>query len=382
MIFLLFILATIGVGTIWNWYWRQYYYAETKPDEVYYTYTADGWRLALSRYKSKKSDANKLPVLCCHGLGANSLTFDISSQYSFARALVASGREVWVLDLRGHGRSERARIFSKKKGCHWDIDTLVSQDVPAAIDFVIKKTKAEKLHWLGFSMGGILGYIHLCISDEDTLGEMPAKKIASAVMIGAALDYSKSASKFKLVKSLRVIAGLFPMVQLRAFITATIPFTGRFPNPFESFVVWSPNTDPKTFRRLAASGFDVMSTKLLVQLSTLFDEGGISSSGSSKKKYFDLLPRITTPVFSIAGSKDGQCPPEAVRKTHKHIGTNRKRMITMGRDSGHREDFGHADLIFGKESAKEVIPLIAEWLDDAEAKSTVPPIEKTQSKPA
>jgi len=367
MFVLVFLLALIGVTTIWNWYWRQYYFAETRPDAVYYTQTADGWRLALSYYAPRQRIPGMLPALCCHGLGANSLTFDISSKYSFARNLAASGRDVWVMDLRGHGRSEKARFFSRKKGARWDIDTLVREDVPAAISFVLARSGVKQLHWIGFSMGGILGYIHLGLTDEAPRDDLPKQKIASAVMLGAALDYSQSSSQFRLIKGLRVLGSFIPQVQLAPLIRATIPLAGRFRNPLESFIVWQPNTDPRSFRRLAASGFDVMSTRLLIQLSTLFDVGGIVSNDSPRKTYFECLSRITTPILSIAGSRDVQCPPDAVRRTHKYIGANTKRMVTMGRDSGHGDDFGHADLIFGRQAGKEVIPLISGWLAEHDA---------------
>ena len=277
-----------------------------------------------------------------------------------------------MLDLRGHGRSEKARFFSRNKGCHWDLDTLVKLDLPAAIDLVLKQTQAPQVHWIGFSMGGILGYVYLGLSDDDTLGHMPAKKIASAVMLGAALDYSHSKSFFRWVKSLRFLAPTIPMVQIAPLIRATIPFAGRIANPLEKIIVWPANTDPRTFRRLAASGFDGMSTRMLVQLSTLFDRGGLRSGTSNGMRYFDLLGKITTPIFSIAGSRDRQCPPDAVRLTHKHIGAKQKRMVTVGRDSGHREDFGHADLIFGKQSHREIVPLAAEWMKAAESTESQP----------
>ena len=52
------------------------------------------------------SDVHPVPVVLVHGMGGDGGTWD-----RFARALVARGRRVLVLDLRGHGRSARAGSY-------------------------------------------------------------------------------------------------------------------------------------------------------------------------------------------------------------------------------------------------------------------------------
>lgn len=366
------ILAVIGIMTVWNWYWHQKYQATTCPDEIHFATTADGWVIALSRYTPKNPKPDSMPILCCHGLGTNGLIFDLAPNQSFARGLAAAGFDTWVVELRGHGRSERGSIFSLKRPIRWDLDTFVQEDLPAAISYVRRKTKAAKIHYVGLSMGGIIGYLLMGATGEDTLGTSAGTAIASAAILGAGLDYSGTKSWYMPVGKLKFLAPMVPVVQTSPLVRATIPFIGRFHTPFERFMVQPQNMDPTAYRRLAASGYEPMSTNLLLQLSTLLEAGGLRSADSGRRRYVELLPHIKVPILTLAGSHDHQCPPRAVARTHKLLGSKSKRMITLGRDSGHRADFGHADLVCGIHSVKEVVPLIVEWFENHQQKIKTP----------
>ena len=156
--FLLCLLTFVGSIFIWIFWGHARYGTRPFPDTTEYTITRDGWRIALSRYKAC-GEKKKYPVIICHGVGCNSLTFDFE-QMSMARWLAAAGHDVWLIDLRGHGFSEFPSMFTGRD-YGWSCDTYLEQDIPAAIDHVCKACDVDQVHWIGLSMGGNLALAYL-----------------------------------------------------------------------------------------------------------------------------------------------------------------------------------------------------------------------------
>ncbi|ARU58429.1 MAG: alpha/beta hydrolase [Pseudomonadales bacterium] len=111
----------------------------------------DGWQLAVSGYSSQPTKG--LPVLLCHGMGANRLTFDLDADISLARYLAAQGYDVYTVDLRAHGKSEKPSWTGRRKW-NWGFNDYVYQDLPAVIDFILAETGQKQLNFVGHSMGG------------------------------------------------------------------------------------------------------------------------------------------------------------------------------------------------------------------------------------
>ena len=66
--------------------------------------TSDGWRLAAYRYARKTQRA---PILLIHGLGSNRYDVDFPDErISLAKYLYRKGFDVWVLEMRGAGKSQ------------------------------------------------------------------------------------------------------------------------------------------------------------------------------------------------------------------------------------------------------------------------------------
>ena len=170
--------------------------------EVGFARTKDGWHLALSRYGAQPR--RRYPVLLVHGLGSNRLAFDLAPEVSLAACLGRLGFDVFALDLRGHGRSQKPRWWGKKFW-GWSFHDYPEKDLPAAIDAVLERTGADGVHVVGHSMGGITLHIGR-VRGED--------RIVSGITLGAAIDYSDTPTAFHWLSRLAVLTYLMPAVPL------------------------------------------------------------------------------------------------------------------------------------------------------------------------
>ena len=76
-----------------------------------------GWRLSLSRRRESTPPVGR-PVLIIPGYGMNSYIFGFHPNGpSMIECFAMRGLEVWTVDLRGQGRSIRARGSQRKQRC-------------------------------------------------------------------------------------------------------------------------------------------------------------------------------------------------------------------------------------------------------------------------
>jgi pimeloyl-ACP methyl ester carboxylesterase len=333
--------------------------ANPRADELHRVPTGDGWRIALSRYCAVGPVRN-YPVLLCHGLASNRVAFDLAPEVSLARSLARDGFDVWSLELRGHGRSDHA-CFLAGRHYRWTFDDYVLKDVPAAIAFVKAQTGRARLHWIGHSMGGILLYAHLARGGSGDL--------CSGTALGSSIDYSESRSGFRRFLGLRWLAEFVGPLPIGPLSFLAAPLAGRFGTAIERFNYWPENLEPRLQRRVSASFTHTTSSRVLAQLASAFESGGLRSADGSVH-YKSGLRTATAPVLAVAGDHDRQCPPEAAEATVAVLGSAERRLVVLGPAHGCAEHYGHFDIIVGRHAPTEVYPLLYDWLHRHDA--TVP----------
>ncbi|MBI3786338.1 MAG: alpha/beta fold hydrolase [Deltaproteobacteria bacterium] len=335
------------------WFERQ---RDLQP-RMYRARTRDGWRLALYRYLPARA-GHRTPVVLCHGMSSNRWDMDGPGRISLARFLVRRGYDVWVCELRGAGRSTRPGWLNGKR-YNWTFEDYVQHDAPAVLRAVLRETGAERVHWVGHSMGGMIAYALLMTP--------MAQKIASATTLGSPTmsDVGHPMLDFGL-----------PYRGLLRFVPDRVPFgtVARLASPFSAWLPrflshsindlgWHPgNADPELLRALMLTAVDDVPASLLREFARWYD----TKAMSDRYAIFDFtehLERITTPILIIAGSHDGLTPARDLENVFKRIGAREKVFRVVGKEQGFAHNYGHADLILGLHAPTDVYPLVLDWLE-------------------
>ncbi|XP_045658258.1 gastric triacylglycerol lipase isoform X2 [Ursus americanus] len=106
---------------------------------------------------------------------------------------IDAGYDVWLGNSRGNTWARRNLYFSPDSVEFWafSFDEMAKYDLPATIDFILKKTGQDKLHYVGHSQGTTIGFI--AFSTNPKL----AKRIKTFYALApvATLKYTKSLLK-------------------------------------------------------------------------------------------------------------------------------------------------------------------------------------------
>lgn len=308
--------------------------------------TPDGVSLAI--HHIAPIGTPRAAVVLQHGLGANARTLNFRGR-SLAQYLAAQGFDCYVPELRGVGASDRVPGG-------YGIDDYLEQDIPTLIDAVRRASGRDRLRWVGHSMGGILLMLH-AIDRSD----VPVERF---VAIGSALDYRPGNSVHRRTHAARPLAGNWlktlpfgSLTRLNGLVAGYGPLL-----PAEQMNFWRNNIEPDVMRRMLSVGFTPIPMRLLDDLATTFDDAGISRKQGTIR-YLPRAHQITLPTLLIGGSRDVQATPESIDDTARLLrGVSELEVLRFGKPHGHGEDYGHVDLVVGRNAEREVWPAIAGFL--------------------
>jgi len=312
--------------------------------------TRDNWRLAAYRYPGDRG----APVLLCHGLGINRYDLDAPDEaISVARYLHGRGHDVWVVELRGAGRSRPPR-WPLRGRRPWDFDDHVHRDVPAILRHVLDATGAPALHWVGHSMGGMLAYA--------ALEHYDARLFATVTTIGSPAFTAMRHPWVDVMYRARPMLGVVRWLPYRR--------VGRWASLNPWFLHWlvgrlaanPDNIDRRQLARLVRVGLYDLPAELLDQFADWYAGEGFART-DGLLDYHAHLARIAAPMLIIAGADDRLSPLEDLRQVFDAIASTDKELLIVGRDTGFSADYGHIDLVFGVRARDEVYPRIASWIE-------------------
>lgn len=343
--------ALAALGQFWHWL----YWAQTGQNETSYAIAPDGWRLAVHRYRPTTT-CRGLPVILCHGLFANRYIFDLPGGPSLARFLSGNGWDVWVAELRGAGMSDRPGLFRSDVPCSWNFEDHLRKDVPTIVSHVLDRTGASAVHWVGHSMGGMLVQAYLATNENP--------RVASAIAVGSPVNFSQMRSNaFETLLRVKRFLTWSPVSPLplvaRVLTPLAHPLWSRIPGPFRAS-----NIAPVCARKALALGAQPVSPSALWLDFGRYLETGIFGAGDGRN-YLEKFAACKARLLLLAGSEDWMAPEASVRGgIEGSIPCGELQVATFGKAAGCRDEYGHIDLLVGKNVETEVFPYILRWLEN------------------
>lgn len=312
-----------------------------RPDSLDRVATDDGEFIALARYAPRGERRFAEPVILCHGPGANRFTFDLTERYSLARRLAEAGFEAWILELRGRGAAGKAQKTS--------FDRQVDYDVGAALRSVLANGAPSAL-WVGHSKGGLLALAHL--------GKHPDALIKAVVTLGSPTTFTVQAGMKPFARLLRPLfeAPRVPIQNL-ARLSLWVPP----PEWFMEYLVYSQNMDPE-IRKLSLVNVGADVSAGVAKQFLRWAHTGRWDSEDGTIDYAKNLANVRAPTLLIAGPQDLLAPPEAVAHAQGLL-KGPSELLVASRANGFSEDYGHGDLVLGRNAPEELHPRIVRFLE-------------------
>lgn len=332
----------------WNALVDHHYDTQSTADEMHRVRCSDGVVVVVKRFRPRRPDPSRQPILCIPGLGADSSNFDAPAPYGLGRVFADAGHDTWVIDLRGTGLSTMS-FSSWMPVC---FDDFVGLDLPAAIEHICQTTHAPQVTLVGHSMGGIAAYA--------VVGSGAGSRVGGVVAIAAPLGFPTGldvAPFFKLLLPLSpFVPGLFGGT-LGRLIT---PFSLRMDVPFLKNWVLLDNVDAKVLRRVYHRAVQDVPRGLMHQ----FQDWVVNDVIRSKDRVVDYRSRVNgciTPTFVVEAPADGLAETTAVRRALSLL--KHTEHWIAGKAGGCSVDYGHIDVVFGREAPAEVHPRLLDWLE-------------------
>ncbi|XP_066249536.1 lipase 1-like [Euwallacea similis] len=126
--------------------------------ETHIVTTTDGYMLKTFRIpQGRNATSPKKVALLAHGLASSADDWVTLGQDALPYSLADNGFDVWLFNARGtrHGRSHQTMDPDQDASKFWNFswDEIGVYDVPANIEYILEKTGAAKLYYVGHSQG-------------------------------------------------------------------------------------------------------------------------------------------------------------------------------------------------------------------------------------
>jgi pimeloyl-ACP methyl ester carboxylesterase len=323
--------------------------------QIFHPSTIDGWSLTLEYFPSEKRIHRKYPVILCHGLAANRNYYKINEEHSLVALLQEQGFDVFLLDLRGRSDAGSPSLWFGDKTYSYNFDDYVNRDIDTAINEVLRITGATRVNWIGHSMGGMIVYARM--------GSMKEERIANLITFGSPFSFPEPNSTIKEWKELSFLLPIIPVipVEILAKMREHMKFLKYSEAGTGNMAFWEKNMEPNISKSLRLNGVNNISPNELQQF-TLWVESGDIGSKDGRLNYTSLLKNIEVPTLLIWGTRDNLAPSHVVRNVYKKLGSKDKSIQIVGRSQGHSEDYGHTDLLIGRNAYKESLLPAVDWL--------------------
>jgi pimeloyl-ACP methyl ester carboxylesterase len=285
---------------------------------------------APPRGADSESDACSAAVLLVHGFGQNRYTWHLPSR-SFANYLASHGMDVFNVDLRGHGRSRTHSAASVNL-----IDEYVREDLPAAVDVVVRQSGKRQVFIVGHSLGGLIAYagasaIRPSVAGIVSIGSPYHFARGSATLAGLA-RLSHQAMRWGGPVSRWIRSAPVPMAAIGWLLSRgrRLAESPLYPLPIRA---WHPGTcEPHVLEEHLRLAFDRASFGEAVRF---LEWARDKRFGGERYRYDESFESLDVPLLVVAGSRD-------------------KTFVAF--------PLGHIDLIMGRDAHLMTWPTVRKWI--------------------
>ncbi|MBX3270309.1 MAG: alpha/beta fold hydrolase [Sandaracinaceae bacterium] len=361
---LLVALAVLAALAVASWlhyvYWVRRLTLELPYELLERVPTEDGCAVELRRLPREGGTTEGVPVLLVHGLALNHRNNDLTEDLSLGRYLARRGRDVWLLTLRS-GRDDLGLMEERRA----TFEAMARHDLPAGIDAVLARTGAERLDYVGFSMGGMLMYA--------AAGRgVPDGRLRRVVIIGSPAEIRPPLAMLSRVAGL-VPGWIVPTLRLR-LVSRFMAFAAELVRtPIHRWIYETDNVERGVAGYALVNGFVNIPSGLARDLVRFASYGG-----AIRLEGVPVLPGLharSAPALFVAGAADRLAPPDTVRLAFDAWGADAgapKAMRVVGIEQGAAADYGHGDLAIGRFAEEDVFAPVHEFLAEHDASVRAP----------
>jgi polyhydroxyalkanoate synthase len=333
----------------------------TAHGEVAHPVTRDGWALTIEHFPpAPGTPARKRPVVLCHGILSNRHFFELEGDGSLPLVLSRDGFDVWLVDMRGRQDAGSPGWYFGEHTYSYDVDAFVREDMDTMLAYVVGKTGAHDVTWVGHSLSGMIAYARL--------GSIGDARIGALVTVGSPGFFGPASLNslrfYKLSGALAVLPVL--SVQTPAWIDAKLRLS-LAPSILTDSIVRLDGIPRVTYEALEEHAVSDGSKAELRQLLRGIRSGDFVSA-DGRVSYTERLSEIHTPALVIVGRGDEVTDPLIGRGVFERLGSSDKELVIAGRGEGFSTDFGHVDLMVGPAARREIFPRIVRWLEEHDAR--------------
>jgi pimeloyl-ACP methyl ester carboxylesterase len=231
-------------------------------------------------------------------------------------------------------------------------------DVPVGVDEVLARTGADRLDYVGFSMGGMLMYA--CLGRFVSPDEL-----RRVVIIGSPARIRPPLAMLAQVARI-VPHWIVPTLRLR-IVSRFMAFGAELIHtPIHRWIYNPENVDRGVAAHSLVNGFVNIPGGLAREFVRWSSDGeAVRYAGTPVT---ETLRDAPTPVLFVAGADDRLAPVEAVKLAHDAWGADAggtpKRLLVAGVEQGAAADYGHGDLAIGRFAEQDVFEPVSEFLEE------------------
>ncbi|KAF8448684.1 triacylglycerol lipase [Boletus edulis BED1] len=350
--------------------------------EEHVVLTKDGYLLTLHRIPRRKgedtahcsgADTKKPAVYLHHGLLMNSEVWVCLTDeaHCLPFVLAEQGFDVWLGNNRGNKYSKKSIHHrpSSSKFWNYSLDEFAWHDIPDSIEYILARTGAGSLGYVGFSQGTAQAFAALSVNPQ--LNEKVNVLVALAPAMSPAglatpiVDALMKASPTSVYLFFGRKAILSSVATWQAIIYPPI-FTSIIDTALYFLFSWDSRNITTTQKTAAyahlysyASVKSVVHWFQIMRESTfqMFDDdvavfGGPANSGKAYRPARFPTRNIETPILLLYGNRDSLMDIEAMVSALPASGTRMKKL----------EGYEHLDVLWGKDIDKDVFPEVVNAL--------------------